>query len=355
MTSAGSSRTSQVLRDRYRIEAAIGAGGMGSVYLAEDLRLSGRRCAVKEIILPNGLTEETRKGLLKAFHDEASLLARLDHPGLPGVSDHFEEDGSAFLVMDYVPGQDLKSLLDEAMARRRELDADHIARWAEKVGEVLQYLHSQEPAIVHRDIKPANIKLLPDGQLRLVDFGLARSIDEAGGATMSVLSGAGSRAYQALEQYGDNSHVDIRSDIYAFGATLYHLYTSRAPQPAQERFLNADAMPRVHELRKDLSEELGDTIAAAMALHPRERPSSIGIFCDRLSMAQSSSDKSGSPRDTGLDTRQHSGQPENRARDLENPERMRTSWIGWPSWKSNLPLALLTLSLLAFALYLSLI
>src|SRR5690606_35264384 len=145
-------------------------------YMASDLLLEGRKTAIKEVGLetfgPEGdpLTEQARL----QFYREASTLARLDHPNLPKVSDYFSHNGRDYLVMDFVPGRDLKEILDEARAQGRFLSEALVLGWAEQLGEALDYLHSQNPPVVHRDIKPANIKLTPSGQIKLVDFGLVK-------------------------------------------------------------------------------------------------------------------------------------------------------------------------------------
>lgn len=263
-----------ILRDRYRVIAPIGEGGMGAVFLAEDLRLPGRQCAVKQISLPAGAGTEALAEMRLRFAEEATVLARLDHPALPGVSDFFEVDGRSVLVMDYIAGNDLGAMMLDARSRGRWLDEHQVVRWAEDVCAALTYLHEQSPPIVHRDIKPSNIKLTPDGQVRLVDFGLAQANAEADGMTVTVMSGAGSRPYQPLEQYGGDGQVDGRADIYALGATLYHLLTGRAPPSAQRRFLAPDLLAPPATLRDGISPRVAAAIASAMAMHPDERPPS---------------------------------------------------------------------------------
>lgn len=260
------------VRDRYRIIAIVGEGAAGRVYLAEDLRLEGRRCALKEVALPAASDAPSAE----RFAREAALLARLDHPGLPGVSDSFVWDGRYYLVMDYVAGDDLRSVLTDALSRGRRLDEQAVRRWAEDVCDVLDYLHRQEPPIVHRDVKPANIKLSPDGRIRLVDLGLALEADAEAGRTATVVA-AGSRPYQPLEQYGDDP-VDGRADVYALGATMYHLLAGKAPPSAQERFMAPERLPPLRELRPDVSPALAAAVERAMSLHPDDRPPSAGAL-----------------------------------------------------------------------------
>jgi serine/threonine-protein kinase len=262
----------RTVHDRYRILGEIGRGGMGAVYLAEDERLPGRRCALKEVRLPTSLPAEAAASLRAAFLAEAALLARLDHPGLPRVSDHFEDSDASFLVMDFVPGQDLAAVLDDARSRGRPLDARQVVLWGERLCDILTYLHQQRPPIVHRDVKPANIKLTPDGQLKLVDFGLAAPGGTEPQAVTVTVQAGGSRPYQPLEQYGGAAEPDPRSDIYALGASMYHLLGAQAPPSARERFLDRGALRSLSELRSDVPQPVQHAIDAAMSLHPDQRP-----------------------------------------------------------------------------------
>ncbi|MGD8604792.1 MAG: serine/threonine-protein kinase [Anaerolineales bacterium] len=268
----------KVLKDRYIISQIIGRGGMGSIYLAEDNRLSGRQCAVKEVQhevnLPDDLAEQARE----QFYREASVLARLDHPNLPKVSDFFADGPFDYLVMDYIPGEDLKTLLDRARRGNKFLDQDEVLTWAVQIADALHYLHQQSPPVIHRDIKPSNIKITPQGLVKLVDFGLVKQLipDEM---TVTVIQGRGTALYTPLEQYGgDAGHTDARSDIYAFGATLYHLLTNTPPVEAKQRFLNPNKLIHPRELNSRISRSVEDAILWALALHPDARPQNIEIF-----------------------------------------------------------------------------
>ena len=219
-----------ILRSRYKIIEMVGEGGMGAVYRAEDLRLEGRQCAVKEIVLEMEPTETARAQAQEQFYREASTLGRLDHPNLPKVSDYFTEGQREFLVMDFVPGRDLKALMDEARRQKKTLPEKQVLSWAAQLCDALDYLHSQNPPILHRDIKPANIKLTPSGTLKLVDFGLVKLMVPDDATTITIVQGRGTIQYTPLEQYGgDTGHTDARSDIYSLGATLYHLFTNQPP------------------------------------------------------------------------------------------------------------------------------
>lgn len=274
--------TGGVLRDRYRIKQFISRGGMGSIYLAEDLRLEGRLCAVKEIRLDLSLSDETLDQTRAQFQREATVLARLDHPNLPKVSDFFSEEHSDFLVMDYVPGEDLRSLMLEARQQGDFLPEQEVLAWAGQIAGALGYLHSQDPPILHRDIKPSNLKLTPNGVVKLVDFGLVKIL-AAQEDTITIVQGRGTALYTPLEQYGgDTGHTDVRSDVYALGATLYHLLTNTAPIEARERFLNPNGMPTLRTLNPELSPRTERAISWALNLHPEERPQSIQAFQQAL-------------------------------------------------------------------------
>jgi serine/threonine-protein kinase len=290
-------KAGEVLRGRYRIRRIIGQGGMGSIYLADDQRLEGRQCALKEVehdrTLPQDMVREARDQFLR----EATVLARLDHPNLPKVSDYFSINTRDYLVMDYVPGKDLRTLMLEARQEGRFLMESEVLSWASQLCDALAYLHKQEPPILHRDIKPSNLKVTPSGLLKLVDFGLVKLL-APGEVTITVLQGQGTALYTPLEQYGgDSGHTDDRSDIYAFGATLYHLLTNQAPAEARDRFLNPEDLVPPRMINSDISPRTERAILWAMSLHPDERPESIeqfrqSLLGDRPSLPERSAIKS---------------------------------------------------------------
>ena len=213
-----------ILQGRYRIIQQLGQGGMGAVYEAIDQRLD-TTVALKETLF-------TEERLRKQFEREARLLARLHHPALPRVSDHFSEGDGQFLVMQFIPGDDLS----EMMTRKRgPFPADQVLTWADQLLDALDYLHTQDPQIVHRDIKPQNLKLTSRGQIILLDFGLAKG---QGGDISRVTTAASifgyTPNYAPLEQI-QALGTDTRSDLYSLGATLYHLLTGVKPPDALTR------------------------------------------------------------------------------------------------------------------------
>ena len=275
-------KNGEILRDRYKIREQIGQGGTGSIYLADDNRLEGRLCALKEVEHNQALPTQVFKQAREQFFREASVLARLDHPNLPKVSDFFSEGPRDYLVMDYVPGKDLRERMLQARRDKTFLSEDEVIRWAVQIAEALNYLHQQEPSIIHRDIKPSNLKITPSGLIKLVDFGLVKILapDEV---TITIIQGQGTALYTPLEQYGgDDAHTEARADIFSFGATLYHLLTNEPPAEARKRFLDTRSLTRPRELNPGISIHVEKAILWAMSLHPDDRPKDVFEFRDAL-------------------------------------------------------------------------
>ena len=272
-----------VLRERYKILELIGQGGMGAVYKAEDLRLSGRMCAIKEV-LPMGMTyDDETEAYREQFFQEASILARLDHPTLPKVSDYFSDNGREYLVMDFVAGLDLRQIINDARRKGEFLPEEQVLDWIGQLCDALSYLHSRTPPVLHRDIKPSNIKLTPSGHIKLVDFGLVKLLTTDDSRTVTVVQGRGTVQYTPLEQYGgDTGHTDARSDLYALGATCYHLIALQPPTDARQRFLQPGSLPLPRTINPGISPALEKAILAAMAMHPDDRPPSVEDFSEML-------------------------------------------------------------------------
>ncbi|PKO13561.1 MAG: serine/threonine protein kinase [Chloroflexi bacterium HGW-Chloroflexi-10] len=275
-------KTGEVLRGRYKVNRIIGQGGSGSIYLSDDLRLNGRQCALKEVEHDRTLPEDLLKEARDQFLREATVLARLDHPNLPKVSDFFSVSTRDYLVMDFVPGEDLRTLMLEAKKKKRFLSEFDVLNWMGQLADALIYLHEQNPPILHRDIKPSNLKLMPSGLLKLVDFGLVK-VASPGEVTITIVQGQGTALYTPLEQYGgDSGHTSTRSDIYAMGTTMYHLLTSTPPADARHRFLNPTVLLSPRSINPEISNRTEKAILWAMSLHPDERPENMRIFRQSL-------------------------------------------------------------------------
>lgn len=255
------SKQQGILQNRYRIEGVLGQGGMGTVYLAKDTRLDERLCVVKEL-RDDFYRDEDKQRALSFFDREARMLARLKQRNIVQVSDYFSEHGKYFLVMEYVDGENLHSIM-----QRREgepFDENQVLHWAKEICDVLSYLHSQDPPVIYRDLKPSNIMINSDGQLKLVDFGIARKIEQEDENTRVVSAG-----YSPPEQYW--GQANIQSDIYALGATMYFLLTGKDPEPLKSnspRELNSEVSDYVDELvQKCTSQEVSQRYGTARELH----------------------------------------------------------------------------------------
>ena len=274
-----------ILWSRYRILDLVGQGGMGAIYQAEDLRLEGRLCAIKEVIPDPDTSKEYQEQAQAAFRREASILARLDHANLPKVSDFFLFNGRNYLVMDFVPGQDLREVIEQARHKDSFTPEEQVLTWAEQLIDALHYLHEQDPPVLHRDIKPSNIKLTPNGTIKLVDFGLVKLMVPDDNRTITVLQGRATIQYAPLEQIGgDVGYTDVRSDIYSLGATLYHLLINEPPPDAKTRYIKAREQGQldIREARPDVSVQTEQAVLHALGLHPEDRPDDIQQFRQEL-------------------------------------------------------------------------
>lgn len=260
----GTVTVGKLLGGRYRIVKLIGEGGFGAVYQANDERFQAARVvAIKEMSDAN-LSASERDKALEDFRREANLLVQLNHPNLPQVSDFFEEGTKAYLVMEFIEGKTLEQALDDA---RGPLDEALVMGWAVQLCSVLQYLHNRKPPIIFRDMKPSNIMVTGDNQLKLIDFGIARIFKTSATKDTTLL---GSQGYAPLEQYG-RGQSDPRSDIYALGATLYHLLTGDVPPDAPSRRINPQVFLTPRQLNPHISQATEDIVLMAMEQDPDER------------------------------------------------------------------------------------
>ena len=238
---------------------------MGAVYEAIDERLDAT-VALKETFFAD-------ERLRKQFEREARLLARMHHPALPRVSDHFGEGEGQFLVMQFVAGEDLARMLT---VKQGPFPPDQVLTWADQLLDALDYLHTQDPQIIHRDIKPQNLKLTSRGQMILLDFGLAKG--QAGGVSVVTTSASifgYTPNYAPLEQI-QGLGTDARSDIYALGATLYHLMTGVKPPDALTRaaaLVNGQPDPLVpaNEVTASIGPQVASVLARAMSQNREQR------------------------------------------------------------------------------------
>jgi serine/threonine protein kinase len=245
-----------MLQDRYEVEEMLGRGGFGSVYRAYDTRLK-KLVALKE-------TLHVEAEVQRLFEREAELLASLDHPALPAVTDYFNEGKNYYIVMTYVPGADLtEHLVAQPGSRLREYAALELLL---PVLDALEYMHTREPPVIHRDIKPSNIRLTPEGKVYLVDFGLAKPYDTESLSPASVL--AITPCYSPPEQYYQNT--DLRSDLYALGATLYTLLCGASPVSAHERMTNTELVP-LADRGAEVSPQTEDLVLRLLAMSPDDR------------------------------------------------------------------------------------
>jgi serine/threonine-protein kinase len=262
-----------ILQGRYVIEQKLGQGGMGAVYRARDLRLSTVNWAIKEMSQAQITGPLELQQARAAFQHEAELLAGLSHPGLPKVVDHFEQDGKAYLVMEFVPGDSLLTI-----ARREGLPfpLPRVLDWARQVCEVLDYLHNRPTPIIFRDLKPANVMLTPEGRIKLVDFGIARIFKPGKERDTQAF---GTLGYSAPEQYGQ-SQTDSRADVYSLGVLLHQLLTGYDPTRTPFR------LPPANQVNPAIPQHISDAIARAVDPDPNARFSDARAFYRALTADQ---------------------------------------------------------------------
>ena len=264
-----------ILQDRYRIVRQLGRGGMGAVYEAVDQRLD-KTLAIKE-------TLSSEASMRKQFEREARLLAVMQHPALPKVTDHFVEGHRAFLVMEFIGGYDLARIIAQQPG---PFPRDQVIAWADQLLDALIYLHTRDRQVIHRDIKPHNLKLTATGQIALLDFGLAKSQPSDPSVTSSHAFFGYTRHYAPLEQIQDH-RTDPRSDIYALGATLYHLLTGIKPPDAMVRAAavvdgGMDPLLPADKIHPAVGPQIAAILNKAMAQKPEDRYTDANEFREAL-------------------------------------------------------------------------
>jgi serine/threonine protein kinase len=257
-----------LLNNRYRIVEILGQGGMGAVYRAVDENL-GVEVAVKENLF-------TTDEYAEQFRREAVILANLRHPNLTRVTDHFViENQGQYLVMDYIKGEDLR----QRMERLGKIPEEEVVVIGVALASALRYLETREPPIVHRDIKPGNVRITPQGEIYLVDFGLAKLIQR------NQITATGARAmtpgYSPPEQYG-TARTDNRSDLFSLGATLYAALTGAIPEDALARAMDQSKLTPLRKHNPRVSKRLAGAIEKALAVRPDDRYQSAEDFKQAL-------------------------------------------------------------------------
>ena len=259
-----------ILQGRYELIGLLGQGGMGTVYMARDLRLHNRPCVVKKL-RDDFYREEDKMKAVGFFKREAGVLSQLQHPNIVHILDYFEENYDYFLVMEYVEGRDLHNILSE---RGEPFSEEQVTDWATQICDVLEYLHDHDPPVIYRDLKPSNIMLDVKGRVKLVDFGIARSIEEGGDHTHVVSAG-----YSPPEQYW--GAADVRSDIYALGSTIYFLLSGKEPtalhssSPAAANPATSSHTDAIVQLATHQDPDYRYQSAAAMRQALRSRPAAL--------------------------------------------------------------------------------
>ncbi|HTY56869.1 MAG TPA: protein kinase [Candidatus Binataceae bacterium] len=255
-----------IVGSRYRVVKALGGGGMKLVYLAEDLRLAARPCALAEMV--DSITNpQMQSQAVAAFQREADMLAELNNEHIPRIYDRFNEQNRHYLVMEFVDGVTLEEALKAAGGK---LEQERVVEIALQILDTLDYLHNLEPAVIYRDLKPSNVMLTPGGQVKLIDFGIARHFQPLSNATM-----IGTQGYAPPEQY--RGKVEARSDLYALGATMHHALTGRDPT-TEPPF----SFPPLKKAMPEISAALADLVDNALSYDVEKRIASAGEFKRRL-------------------------------------------------------------------------
>lgn len=303
----------EILNCRYRILRQIGLGGMGAVYEAEDSIRFGKTVALKEILI-DAPTPKQQESLKSAFEDEAKILTKLDHEAFPQVIDYFTETDRQYLVMELVHGDDLHKRLGNS---QNIFTQKEVLNFAEQLLDALIYLHNLNPPVIHRDIKPLNLKITSRGRIKLLDFGIAKGSDTQANKTINNQQTflAASREYSPFEQLlrileppflltltamdGEKiekalkQSADATTDIYALGATLYHLFTNSLPVGALSRVVEiwtgkADPLPNPRQINASISPEISAWLLKAMEVERENRFASAIEMQEALQEAISS-------------------------------------------------------------------
>jgi serine/threonine-protein kinase len=260
-----------IIGGRYRVIRPLGGGGMKMVYLAEDLRLASRPCALAEMV-DSFTSPDKQQAAVAAFQREADMLATLSNEHIPRVFDRFSEENRHYLVMEYIEGATVEDRLRHAGGKLAESEVIDIAL---QICDTLAYLHGLPTPVIYRDLKPSNVMLTANGQVKLIDFGIARHFLPMQNATM-----IGTQGYAPPEQY--RGRVEFRSDLYALAATMHHAISGRDPA-AEPPFSFPPLRSAAPGVNPDLAGLIDQTLNYDVALRPQD----VGEFRARLASIKS--------------------------------------------------------------------
>ncbi len=290
MSTAITYNTGDMIADRYRIDGLLGDGGMGEVYRARDT-LHDQNCALKVFRLDYLPSENdtrlhgdvrtpalTREQAAEQFKFEARLLANLDHPHLPRVTEYFAIGAEHFLVMTLIDGQDLAQL--QAESGCQPFPENKVVRWAAQLLDALAYCHQRD--VVHRDVKPSNVMVMSDGTAYLTDFGIAANLNDK----KRLIQNAYTHGYSPWEQYSNQNGDSPTCDIYALGATLYTLLTAHEPPPSYDLFQGVVELRALNEAAPGVSPEIDEVVMRALSLQPEDRYKNAVEMRDALADAR---------------------------------------------------------------------
>ena len=260
-----------IIGGRYRVVKPLGGGGMKMVYLAEDLRLASRPSALAEMV-DSFTSPDMQRQAVAAFQREADMLAQLSNEHIPRVFDRFSDQNHHYLVMEFIDGITLEQKLREAGGKMREQEVIQIAL---QICDTLQYLHNLEPPVIYRDLKPSNVMIAVYGQVKLIDFGIARLFQPQSNATM-----IGTQGYAPPEQY--RGKAEFRSDLYALAATMHHALSGRDPA-AEPPF----SFPPLRSVCPGVTSALAELVDQSLQYDAVLRVSDAAEFKNRLLSIQS--------------------------------------------------------------------
>lgn len=279
----------RMLHDRYLILKKLAQGGQSAVYLVADTLDESKQYAIKEMS-ESELSPAEKAQALADFQREADMLRLLNHPALAKVYSTFVEETRHYMVMEYIAGRNLEVVLAEAGKPLPEAD---VVAWGIVLCDLLAYLHRQDPPIIYRDLKPSNIILKPDDTIKLIDFGIAR-FQQTGQSKDTVC--LGTDGYAPIEQY--SGKTEPRSDLYALGATLYHLLTNKVPAAAPTRIADAASFVPPCTLHPGLSPEVEAVLLRAMEIHPTKRYANADEMRAALEAINEGASRKAAPRRT---------------------------------------------------------